>query len=61
MFVIRRKRRWIDNSPCWVVFFTQKDLSAENPYDKILFDTFDEVLDWLRTSDATTVWHYYYN
>lgn len=59
MFVIRKRRRWIDDSPCWVVFVAGKTTDVENPYDKILFDTFEETVEWLKTHDAAMLWRYY--
>jgi hypothetical protein len=59
MFVIRKSWRWIDNSHCWAVFLdgTQDGYT----YDKIVFDTFEEAVEWLNTSDAQSTWVSYHS
>lgn len=53
MFVIRKKRRWIDDSPCWVIFF---HIHNHGGYKAALFDSFDEVLEFLNSAEGREAW-----
>jgi hypothetical protein len=58
MFVIRKSWRWIDSTPCWVVYLD--GTVRVDSYEKIVFDTFEEVVKWLNTIDARRTWISYH-